>query len=146
VQQAVVTVGVADHPARPRSVVFQHHAHADIACAKCHTTAVTLHPDSAVTGCTACHEQHHAPARNCAACHTAGGFDPAKSHAPPVEAHTGCDACHKTATVARLVPDRGLCLTCHAAQRDHYANRECTVCHFQTTPDGYREHLRKAGA
>jgi hypothetical protein len=149
-RQMLVTVGVADHPARQRSVEFQHQAHADIACTKCHTTAVTLHPDSSVISSTACHDQHHAADRNCAGCHTGGGggggFDPAKSHAQPVEAHTGCDACHKTATIARLVPDRGLCLTCHEAQREHYANRECTVCHFQTTPDGYREHLRKVGA
>jgi hypothetical protein len=39
-----------------------------------------------------------------------------------------------------------LCLTCHAPQRDHYVDRECTACHFQNTPDGYREHLRKARA
>jgi hypothetical protein len=107
--------------------------------------AVTLEADSGVIRCSACHEQHHVAALDCAGCHT--GFDPATSHAQPVEAHTGCDACHKTTTVAGLVPDRGLCLTCHEPQRrDHYADRECTVCHFQDTPSGYREHLRKVGA
>jgi hypothetical protein len=141
-----VAVGVRDHSPRRRPVAFQHQAHADIACAKCHTAAVTLHPDSTVMSCTACHDQHHAAARDCAGCHTGGGgIDPAKSHALPVDAHAGCDACHTTATVARLVPDRGLCLTCHAAQRAHYIERECTVCHFQGTPDGYRDHLRKVG-
>ncbi|HWC73912.1 MAG TPA: hypothetical protein VG454_08230 [Gemmatimonadales bacterium] len=143
-RQEVVTVGVKDRPARSRQVAFQHQAHADLACVKCHTTAVTLDPDSTVLQCKTCHEQHHAAARNCAGCHT--GFDPAKSHAQPVDAHAGCDACHKTETIARLVPDRGLCLTCHAAQRDHYGTRECTVCHLQSTPDAYREHLRKVSA
>jgi hypothetical protein len=143
VRQATVSVDVQGHPPRARSVAFRHEAHADVACATCHTTAVTLDPDSTVTRCSGCHEQHHQAARDCASCHT--GFDPASAHAQPVEAHGGCDACHNPATIARLVPDRGLCLTCHAPQRDHYVNRECTLCHFQSTPDGYREHLRKVG-
>lgn len=142
--QETVAVAVPDHPSRPRSVAFKHAAHAAVACVDCHRAAVTLHPDSSVIACTSCHEQHHAAKRDCATCHT--GFDPATSHAQPVEAHSSCDACHKSETIARLVPDRGLCLTCHAPQRDHYVDRECTACHFQNTPDGYREHLRKARA
>jgi hypothetical protein len=142
-RQATVSVDVQGHPPRTRSVAFRHEAHARVACATCHTTAVTLDPDSTVTRCSACHDQHHQAARDCASCHT--GFDPATAHAQPVEAHGGCDACHNPATIARLVPDRGLCLTCHAPQRDHYVDRECTLCHFQSTPDGYREHLRKVG-
>jgi hypothetical protein len=63
-----------------------------------------------------------------------------------VEAHRACDACHLPATVARLVPDRQLCLTCHQPQVNHYAERECTTCHFQSTPAEYREHLTKARA
>lgn len=142
-RQQSVTVSVEGHAPRRRSVAFRHESHADVTCATCHTITVTLDADSTVTRCSACHEQHHAAALDCASCHT--GFDPATSHAQPVEAHSGCDACHKTATIARLVPDRGLCMTCHAAQRDHYADRECTVCHFQDTPSGYREHLRGVG-
>ena len=142
--QEAVAVAVPEHPPRQRPVAFKHESHADVACVECHTAAVTLHPDSTVTGCTACHDQHHAAKRDCATCHT--GFDPAKSHAQPVEAHSGCDACHKSATITRLVPDRGLCLTCHAPQRDHYVNRECTACHFQDAPDAYRDHLLKARA
>jgi hypothetical protein len=68
------------------------------------------------------------------------------AHPDSANAHVACDACHHEATVARLVPDRGLCLTCHAPQRDHFATRECTTCHFQAAPDAYRAHLRKAGA
>lgn len=142
--QESVAVAVPEHPPRQRPVAFKHESHAGVACVECHTAAVTLHPDSTVIGCTTCHDQHHAAKRDCATCHS--GFDPAKSHAQPVEAHGGCDVCHKSATIARLVPDRGLCLTCHASQRDHYVGRECTVCHFQDAPDGYREHLRKARA
>jgi hypothetical protein len=48
--------------------------------------------------------------------------------------------------VARLVPDRELCVTCHVKQQDHYPTRECTVCHFQSTPTQYRQHLRAVGA
>jgi hypothetical protein len=44
------------------------------------------------------------------------------------------------------MPDRGFCLTCHSAADDHYAPRQCTECHFLSSPDGYRSHLLKAGA
>jgi hypothetical protein len=63
-----------------------------------------------------------------------------------VEAHTGCDACHAPAIVARLVPTRGLCLTCHAAQRDHHPGAECTVCHLGATPEGFQGRLHKAAS
>ncbi len=139
----VVPIAVANHPPRARSVAFQHRTHADIACVTCHTMSVTLDPDSTVTRCASCHEEHHTAKRDCASCHN--GFDPATSHGQPVEAHFGCDACHRASIVARLVPDRSLCVTCHAKQTDHYADRECTVCHFQSTPDEYRAHLRKVG-
>ena len=138
-----VAVSVPNHAPRARSVAFEHQAHVDVACVKCHTEAVTLDPDSSVIRCSACHEEHHTANRDCASCHT--GFDPKTSHAQPVDAHVACNACHQPTTVARLVPDRGLCLTCHAAQQQHYVDRECTVCHFQATPDGYREHLRTVG-
>ena len=143
-RQLFVAVGVKNHPARQRPAVFQHQAHAGVACVKCHTAAVTLDPDSGVITCTACHEPHHTAARNCASCHNS--FDPAGAHAQPVEAHAGCDACHEVETVARLVPDRELCVTCHVKQQDHYPTRECTVCHFQSTPTQYRQHLRAVGA
>jgi hypothetical protein len=138
-----LTVAVAAHAARPRPVDFAHTAHQRLRCVECHTTPVSLAPGADVKTCSACHERHHAAARDCAGCHS--GTWVRDAHAAPVETHAGCDACHKVTTVALLVPDRGLCLTCHAAQRaKHYADRECSVCHLQATPEQYRAHLRRA--
>ena len=139
-----IAIAVADHPPRSRTVAFSHPTHAQIRCATCHETAVSLDPAAPVKACTACHEDHHNARRDCAGCHS--GVDIGTAHADSANAHVACDACHRGATVARLVPDRGLCLTCHTPQRDHFANRECTTCHFQAAPEAYRAHLRKAGA
>jgi class III cytochrome C family protein len=139
-----IAIAVGDHPARPRTVAFAHTTHAQIPCTTCHEAAVTLDPAPPIKSCTACHEDHHSARRDCAACHS--GADIRAAHADSVNAHVSCDACHRETTVARLVPDRGLCLTCHAPQREHYATRECTTCHFLATPESYRAHLRKAGA
>jgi hypothetical protein len=141
---ATVLVAVGDRPPKGRPVAFAHATHSSLRCVTCHTTAVTLDPEAPVASCRSCHEDHHAAARDCAACHA--GAHPRETHQPPVEAHVACDACHREATVARLMPDRALCLTCHEPQRAHYADRECTVCHLQSSPDAYRAHLRKAGA
>jgi len=138
-----LTVTVASHAARPRIVSFAHAAHQSLRCVECHTTPVTLAPASEVKSCGACHDRHHTAARDCAGCHSGAWVRDA--HAAPVETHAGCDACHKSTTVALLVPDRGLCLTCHEAQRaKHYADRECSVCHLQATPEQYRSHLLRA--
>jgi len=146
VHAETIAVAVADHPARHRSVSFAHSTHAALRCTACHETAVTLDPSAPVKACTACHEDHHSAKRDCATCHTNEAIRVA--HPDSSNAHTACDQCHRESTVARLVPDRGLCLTCHAEQREppHYATRECTTCHFQASPDAYRGHLRKAGA
>ncbi|HLZ44815.1 MAG TPA: cytochrome c3 family protein [Gemmatimonadales bacterium] len=138
-----VAVAVANHAARARAVAFSHTTHSQLRCTRCHTTAVSLDPADSVKGCAACHDDHHGPRRDCASCHT--GADIQAAHRDSVDTHAACDACHREATVARLVPDRGLCITCHAKQRDHYAARECTACHFLATPDEYRAHLRKVG-
>ncbi len=132
------------HAARARDVAFRHETHRDVKCVACHTTPVTLDPAAPVTTCTACHDDHHTAARDCAGCHAAAGPEALAPHAPPHDAHQGCAACHAPVTVARLVPDRALCLTCHAAQRDHYPAAECTVCHFQATPQEFRAHLRRS--
>lgn len=136
---ATLTVHVAREPARVRPVGFAHPAHTSVACITCHVTPVTLGVDSATATCTACHDDHHAAGRSCAGCHTGTDWQP--SHARPVEGHRGCDACHEPATVARLVPTRSLCLTCHASEERHYPARECTVCHFLAAPEAYRPHL-----
>ena len=138
-----VSVSVATHAPRSRAVNFAHAAHTGLRCLDCHTTPVTLRPGAGVTRCSDCHERHHAAARDCAGCH--GGAWVRDAHVAPVEAHAACDVCHKTTTVALLVPDRGLCVTCHEAQRaTHYSDRECSVCHLQATPEQYRAHLRHA--
>jgi len=140
---AAVQVAVGDRPAKERPVAFAHTTHSSLRCVTCHTTPVSLDPDAPVATCRSCHEDHHAAARDCASCH--GGADPPATHQPPIEPHVACDACHREATVARLVPDRALCLTCHQPQREHYVGRECTVCHLQASPEAYRAHLRRTG-
>lgn len=137
-----IAVAVANRAARTRSVSFAHSTHAELKCAACHESAVTLDPAAPVKACTACHDDHHSAKRDCARCHTNDAIRAA--HADSLNAHTACDQCHRESTVARLVPDRGLCLTCHADQREHYAAGECTTCHLQASPDTYRAHLRKA--
>ncbi len=140
-----VRVAVAGAEARLHGARFEHERHRALKCVACHTTPATLDPEPAVASCAACHDDHHARGRPCAACHTAD-LTPAvqAAHAPPIEAHIACDACHLPAIVARLVPDRALCLTCHTAQQDHHAERECTQCHFGATPEAFQDHLRKA--
>lgn len=140
-RQATVRVAVSGRPARERGVAFSHGAHRDVRCVACHATPVTLDPAPDAAHCVACHDGHHAAARDCAACH--GGPPTRQAHARPVEAHESCDACHAPATVARLTPDRALCVLCHAEQREHYRARECTTCHFLASPEAYRAHLMR---
>ncbi|HEY6207451.1 MAG TPA: hypothetical protein VIW28_00195, partial [Gemmatimonadales bacterium] len=145
-ESVTVRVVVAGRPERRHLARFGHTTHQEVRCVACHTTPVTLDPEPKAATCVACHEDHHAAAKQCAACHTGDDAERRAAHAPPVEAHVACDACHATATVARLVPDRPLCLSCHVKQRDHYADRECTGCHFQSSPETFRNRLRKAAA
>ncbi len=134
-----VTVAVPDRMPRPRTVGFRHESHTARACVTCHTRSVTLEIADSVATCAACHDDHHAAGRSCGDCHNQGAAFP--PHAPPAAAHERCDACHAARTVARLTPDRPLCLTCHAAQRDHQPGTECTTCHFLADPAAYRGHL-----
>ena len=140
-----VTVAVGNRAPRPRDVTFAHETHAKLACAMCHTTQVSLEPEGPAKTCTACHDDHHSARRDCASCHRGAEEGIHAAHADSTNAHVGCDACHRATTVARLTPDRGLCETCHSKQRDHYADRECTTCHFLATPDAYKSHLHAAG-
>ena len=129
-----------DHPAR-----FDHTKHRDLQCVACHTTPVTLAPDARTATCASCHDDHHARGRRCASCHTGDTPEFRSAHAPPADAHVGCAACHSQPIVAKLVPDRALCVACHAKQSDHYPARECTVCHFGATPEAFRSRLVSAG-
>ena len=137
-----VRVEVRDEPPREREVPFAHETHAESRCQECHVLPVSLEPSVEAATCTACHEDHHATARSCAACHRQA--DPVKTH-DLASAHQACDQCHDATTVARLEPTRSFCLACHAPETDHYRERECTACHFLTSPDAYRARLGGAG-
>ena len=139
VTAAHVTVTVPAHAPRTRQVSFQHARHERLACKECHTTPVSLAPAAPVIDCVSCHEQHHTEARDCAACHAGGDLD--APHQPPTVAHQACDACHTSARIAELTPNRPFCLTCHQPQVDHYPAQECTPCHLDATPAEWRSRL-----
>jgi hypothetical protein len=145
-ESVTVRVAVAEHPQRRHLARFDHQTHRTVTCVACHSVPVSLDPEPQAAACAACHDDHHAGGKRCSACHTGDDAERRAAHAPPVEGHVACDACHPAAIVARLVPDRVMCLTCHAPERDHYVDRQCTVCHFGSSPDGFREHLRKQAA
>ncbi len=136
----VVSITVGKHAAVPRTVGFSHDRHLRTACASCHIPPQLTPPDSVRT-CKACHDQHHEERRNCAACHSRGDLPAAHSR----DAHVGCDACHKSTTIAQLTPNRQFCLSCHTKQGDHQPQQECTTCHFLQTPAEYRSHLLQSG-
>jgi hypothetical protein len=142
-ESVTVRIAVAGAPARGHGAAFAHATHHALQCRTCHTTAVSLDPGADVLACAACHADHHAAGRACASCHTETAAPAViAAHAPPASAHRACAACHQTAIVAGLVPDRPLCLTCHAAQRDHYAGRECTPCHGPASPTEWRAAMQ----
>jgi len=142
-RSASLEVSVRGHTTRSRQVSFDHAKHTDLACIECHTMSVTLEPEPPKATCTACHDDHHAARRDCATCHRTA--DIMTAHAPPVDAHQACDRCHTERTVGRLEPTRSFCLACHGNETDHHVETECTVCHLQTTPEGYRTKLTSAG-
>lgn len=142
-QAATVALAVMDRTPKPRAVAFAHEAHAPLACTTCHTAPVSLDAAAPIKTCTACHEDHHQARRDCAGCHT---LDVRAAHPDSLNAHAACAACHRATTVARLVPDRDLCLTCHVPQREHYVEKQCTTCHFLTTPEAYQAQIRKGRA
>jgi nitrate/TMAO reductase-like tetraheme cytochrome c subunit len=136
-----IAVTTPRQPARERVVLFAHPEHTSLRCTDCHTVPVTLAPVAGVRQCATCHGDHHTAGRTCAACHTTAQLQTAHRDTP-TSAHRRCDACHTQATVARLVPDRSFCLTCHTPeQTEHYPARECTSCHMLTSPEGWRPQL-----
>jgi hypothetical protein len=139
-----VAVTVPRHDRRRRTVEFPHAKHDTLACTGCHTTPVTMAPADSVRTCVGCHAQHHAESRDCAACHRTAAIT--APHEPPVQPHMACDRCHTRATVARLVPTRSFCLSCHQPQQDHYPPKECSTCHFQRTPAELEQKLTREGA
>jgi hypothetical protein len=134
-----VQVQVPHQAPRERTVGFGHAEHADVSCIQCHVAPVTLDPEPSVAACTACHADHHVVERNCATCHRTESI--IEAHAPPVDAHRGCDQCHTSSTVASLQPTRSFCLACHSSEADHYDQKQCSACHLQATPEQYRARL-----
>jgi hypothetical protein len=139
-KRVTVTVTVPTRQPNPRPVDFLHARHVSRTCVECHTTPVTLAPAPTTVQCKDCHSDHHAAGRTCATCHTIA--DPKVAHTTPEVAHQRCDACHTATTIAALTPTRSFCGTCHVAKaKDHYDQRECTVCHFLAEPAVYRSRL-----
>jgi hypothetical protein len=138
-----VRVVVPQHPPRLRDVAFEHGRHERLECTGCHTMPVSLAPSDSVRTCAACHANHHAEGRACASCHRTDAI--IAPHEQPVQVHQACAACHTPATVARLVPVRSFCLTCHSDDVDHFTPKECTACHFQSTPAELQPRLQRTG-
>jgi hypothetical protein len=143
---AHIAVTIEDTLTRRHDVTWTHSIHHTPACVDCHTTRVTLVPPAEVAQCVDCHDNHHTADRSCVTCHASESI--VAAHAPPKDAHVGCDACHDRATVERLMPDRSFCLTCHqpqATQHHEDTGRECTVCHFLVSPADFRSRLVSGG-
>ena len=138
-----IAVSVPRQTPRSREVPFVHDEHSKVACVDCHTTQVSLEPESPVATCAACHEEHHVAQRDCASCHRTSQI--VEAHAPPIDAHQACDQCHTERTVAALEPTRSFCLACHGSETNHYAEKECAVCHLQASPEAYRARLTSRG-
>jgi hypothetical protein len=105
-----------------RDLPFAHATHANVSCAHCHTTPVTL---AAPVECGSCHANHHEAARDCRTCHAA--YD---AHIGQ-QVHTGCggSGCHTDRATLALTSARNVCLSCHTKQVDHKPGRDCGTCH-----------------
>ncbi len=120
---AAITITIGDTLFRTRDAPFSHTQHDSVTCASCHVGGVTLAVTPTAADCSDCHEDHHVGDRACGLCHL--GDEMLAAHAPPLDAHVGCDACHTRASVVGLVPDSGFCLMCHV-EEDHYPEKSCT--------------------
>jgi hypothetical protein len=137
-----ITITVPKHDPRGRTVGYRHALHDKKKCTDCHVTPVTLEPSDSVVTCRSCHSDHHQSGRRCSTCHQTGAI--LGAHEPPVAPHYGCDRCHTPARIAALEPTRTLCLVCHSAQQDHNESKQCTECHFLSSPEEFRDHLSTA--
>lgn len=107
-----------------RSLAFDHKAHANTQCTRCHQTPPRLSAGS--ISCSGCHESHHEPDVECVSCHEA---IPDKAHG--MKAHETCAGagCHKSTPVQASARTRQVCLTCHQDRVKHYPSVTCTDCH-----------------
>ncbi|MCH8935273.1 MAG: hypothetical protein IIB90_06075 [Gemmatimonadetes bacterium] len=140
---ASIRVQTGEHPTHVRDVGFDHGMHQTVQCVSCHVVPVTLAAASPTKNCVDCHGDHHTANRDCVSCHV--GDDYYQPHAPPADAHTGCNTCHDPATIETLLPDQLFCLTCHQTQKEHYPDGECTQCHLQASPEEFRGKLTRSG-
>lgn len=135
-----VSVTSAGHSARVRPIGFSHDRH-QTSCLGCHVTPVTLTIADSVATCRGCHEPHHQVERDCAGCHRAT-VQISNAHGLPD--HEGCAACHTSSLVRDLQPTRNFCLACHEVEQDHYKDAECSACHLQSNPAGFKSRLASA--
>ncbi|HEX4935665.1 MAG TPA: cytochrome c3 family protein, partial [Gemmatimonadaceae bacterium] len=120
-----------------RVVAFQHAQHEKTECAACHTTPGSV---KAVATCASCHADHHKEkAGGCAQCH---GGRMLADHT--MDTHYKCTSCHQRETVARLLPDRAFCVSCHVKQETHEPGRECAPCHLRQSPVEVRRRILAA--
>jgi hypothetical protein len=138
---AAMSLSVWDS-ARTRALPFNHDVHArggaGLTCRDCHRTPVTLARDRA---CASCHTEHHRPEATCATCHL-----PTKQGTHTPEVHLSCAGagCHAPAVAPPPTLSRTLCLTCHAAQKEHEPGGTCAACH--RIPDGKPRRAAGTGA
>lgn len=122
-----------------RSVAFQHAQHEKTACAECHKTPGSV---KEVPSCASCHTDHHKEkASGCAQCHGTAMLADHK-----MDTHFKCASCHARETVARLLPDRAFCVSCHVKQVTHEPGRECAPCHLHQSPTEVRRRILAAPA
>jgi hypothetical protein len=105
-----------------RQLPFAHATHSGVSCTECHTTAVSLAPESK---CASCHQSHHDAARTCTTCHSA--YDAHRGQ----QVHAGCggSGCHTDRTVLALGAKRNVCLSCHVDKANHKPGGDCGACH-----------------
>lgn len=145
---------VHNRPDQPKMVSFdkceachQNHpgfpmvgVHATLTCTRCHTSGDYSTTDAK---CEACHQVpsgHRVPFEsNCAACHAASGWKPARTTHSRFElvgrhAQASCDACHAG---GRFEGTPSLCESCHQVPARHIPGitSGCGNCH---TPEGWR--------
>jgi hypothetical protein len=109
---------------RVRELPFGHAVHGAVACRDCHTSPVMLMMERS---CGSCHEPHHRPVANCAACHDTS---PLEAHDARVHLTCAGAGCHAPHVAPPTVLPRGICLACHAAQQEHEPGLECAYCHL----------------
>jgi hypothetical protein len=111
--------------------------HVATTCSSCHAAGKKFR--QAPTACVDCHQKQDVHkgslGKDCAACHTTGGFAQAKfDHSKTRFALTGrhadatCESCHRSATFKDTPRD---CNSCHARDDVHQGSRgpACAQCH-----------------